>query len=292
MSIQRVLTSSWVLIMLLVGLTACSNQPPDPVEFQPTTIPTLEVRLSTPAPASTLTVDPTLTPSPSLEPTLSQTSVCSPLHGFQLAQLAEIVSNPFEMPSPGSDGGHHGVDFSFYSYGALTQMLGLPVRSMTGGVVAAVIDDRPPYGYAILVETPLESLPPGWQSVLNQLPTPAYNPANDRLNCPVPLPPLPIIETESRSLYLLYAHLEKFPSFETGMKVACGDQVGFVGTSGASVNPHLHLEARLGPSAVQFTSMAHYINNATQQEMANYCAWRIGPHFQLIDPMRLIQEIP
>lgn len=292
MSTPRVLTWSWVLVILLAGVTACSSLPPDPVDFQPTTIPTLEVRLYTSAPSPPPTIEPTLSPSPSLLPVLAQASVCSPLHGFQLTQLVEIVSNPFEMPSPGSDGGHHGVDFSFYRYGALTQMLGLPVRSMTDGVVAAVIDDRPPYGYAILIETPLESLPPAWQAVLSQLPTPAHDPANDRLNCPAPQPPLPVSDPQSRSLYLLYAHFEKYPSFETGMQVACGDQVGFVGTSGASVNPHLHLEARLGPSAVQFESMAHYINNATQQEMASYCAWRIGPLFQLIDPMQLIQDSP
>ena len=91
----------------------------------------------------------------------------------------------------------------------------------------------------------------------------------------------------SYSLYLLYAHLNKAPLAKVGDTVACGQQIGEVGTTGNSINPHLHLETRLGPSGATFTSLSHYINNATPEEMSNYCTWRISGWFQAFDPLKL-----
>jgi murein DD-endopeptidase MepM/ murein hydrolase activator NlpD len=61
-----------------------------------------------------------------------------------------------------------------------------------------------------------------------------------------------------------------------------------VGTSGNSVNPHLHLETRLGPAGFTFASLAHYDTSATQDEMRQYCLWRLSGAFQPFDPMLLL----
>ena len=70
------------------------------------------------------------------------------------------------------------------------------------------------------------------------------------------------------------------------------EAIGAVGTTGNSVNYHLHLEMRIGPSDAMFSSMAHYMNNATNEEMHNYCVWRVSGVFQMLDPMQLFQTSP
>ena len=67
----------------------------------------------------------------------------------------------------------------------------------------------------------------------------------------------------------------------------CGQAIGSVGMSGNALNPHLHLEVRVGPAGIRLESMAHYDTSATAQEMANYCRWRVSGLFQLVDPMQL-----
>jgi murein DD-endopeptidase MepM/ murein hydrolase activator NlpD len=62
-----------------------------------------------------------------------------------------------------------------------------------------------------------------------------------------------------------------------------------VGNSGLSGNPHLHLEFRIGPANFQFEEMAHYENNATNEEMENYCLWRVSGYFYTIDPMQIFE---
>ncbi len=226
------------------------------------------------------------TAAPVLATPPSNAQVCSPLHGFQITQLTDIVTTRFDPPAPGGEGGHHGVDFAFYSYGAFDTMEELPVQSVLEGKVAGAIGDRPPYGYTMIIETPVSSLPPSWQEYLLSLPQlEAYQP-DPRLACPTPAASLP--DTDQLSLYLLYAHLAETPVLEVGSQAGCGQQIGLVGSSGFSGNTHLHLEMRLGPAGVQFLHMAHYINNASEEEMANYCAWRVGPQFRLIDPLELL----
>ena len=70
--------------------------------------------------------------------------------------------------------------------------------------------------------------------------------------------------------------------------IECGEQIGLIGQSGNALNPHVHLEARLGPSGARFSGMAHYDARATPEEMANYCAWRVSGVFQLMDPMQIL----
>jgi len=216
--------------------------------------------------------------------------ICSPLEGINLAELPEVVTNPFHPPRPGRDDPHHGVDFAFYRFKDKVSMLGLPVHAVLDGKVASVINNRYPYGNMIMIETPLEQVPRDWQT-LWAVPTPA--PTNEpisNLSCPE-LPGLLTWNPEKRSLYLLYAHLYNPPGFQIGDSITCGQQIGQVGDTGDSTNEHLHLEVRVGPSGAQFTSMAHYDNSATLEEMHNYCIWRVSGIFQMFDPMQLFKTM-
>jgi murein DD-endopeptidase MepM/ murein hydrolase activator NlpD len=166
-------------------------------------------------------------------------------------------------------------------------MLGLPIHSILPGVVSTVVLDRYPYGNMIIVETALSSLAPNLRSLLEIPRQPTPVPGNIRLTCP-PLDPQPAWDLSSLSLYVLYAHMNQAPLEKPGEKVSCGQLLGEVGTTGGSVNPHLHLETRLGPSGAAFSSMSHYVNKATEQEKASYCAWRVSGLFQPFDPLKVL----
>ena len=58
--------------------------------------------------------------------------------------------------------------------------------------------------------------------------------------------------------------------------------------SGNALNPHLHLEARVGPAGTRLDSMAHYDSSASPAEMAAYCLWRVSGAFQRINPLQLL----
>lgn len=211
--------------------------------------------------------------------------VCSPLQDIPLEQLASMVSSPYHPPRPGSDDPHMGVDLADRLPESQVAVSGRQINAVLAGVVAAVNPDRFPYGRAVLVETPLEELPPGWLGS-PILPTPDPSPVPPfSLTCPAGADP--IWSAEGRSLYILYAHLEEVAPLQPGDPVECGGALGTLGMSGNALNPHLHLEMRAGPAGLRFSSMAHYDASASIEEMAAYCAWRIGP-FQLIDPLALL----
>jgi hypothetical protein len=68
--------------------------------------------------------------------------------------------------------------------------------------------------------------------------------------------------------------------------------VGTVGKTGYDiVNPHLHLETRIGPSGTSFTGMAFYDTSALIEEMENYKRWRTSGDFKNIDPIVVFQEL-
>jgi murein DD-endopeptidase MepM/ murein hydrolase activator NlpD len=216
--------------------------------------------------------------------------MCSPLQDITLAELAQpdLLKNPFERPRPGMDDGHFGADFAYWSRGARKQMLGLPVQSVLIGRVAGIIQNRMPYGNAVIIETLLNAVPEGWHRVL-PAPQPTVQPAPN-LFCPHDSFNYPAIA--ERSLYLLYAHLNQAPVVSINQTVACGQVIGEVGTTGRSVNAHLHLETRLGPAGVTFPVMAHYDNSATESEMAAYCTWRVSGLFQAFDPLEILSLQP
>jgi murein DD-endopeptidase MepM/ murein hydrolase activator NlpD len=124
------------------------------------------------------------------------------------------------------------------------------------------------------------------------MPTPAPTLApHPALTCPQG-EQAPGWDTSQRSLYLLYAHMQDTSDHQLNDVVVCGELLGRVGQSGNALNPHLHLEARLGPSQARFEGMAHYDASASPEEMSAYCTWRVTDVFQLLDPMMLLSVPP
>ncbi|MDD5367687.1 MAG: peptidoglycan DD-metalloendopeptidase family protein, partial [Anaerolineaceae bacterium] len=248
---------AFLLNLLLVA--GCSSPVVAPL-LTPTLLPSkTSTRATSPTytgiPASTL-LPPSMTPSQA-----SSVSLSSPLQGIALAELPEIVTNPFQFPRPGQDSGHHGTDFAFYSHGSFMSILGMPVQAVLPGQVALVVSDRPPYGNALLIETPIEVLPNGVQRAILQMePTPAPT-TIPSLTCPT-VQTTPTWDAGRQSVYLLYAHLAATPKFQMGDDVEGGEVIDQVGNSGVSSNPHLHLEVRIGPAGARFTGMSHYNNRA------------------------------
>lgn len=248
--------------------------------------PTIQIiTIETPTASVWPSPTPTPTAAPSPEPSLTpEIQLCSPLQGLAWADMPAAISNPFHPPPPGSDDPHQGVDFADLGADGIAHQ-GRVVQAVIAGQIAVVAANRFPYGNALLVETPLELLPGSWLEALD-LPAPAPTlAAIPALTCPSGEPLE--YDTNNRSLYLLYAHMESSPALEPGLEVTCGQAIGKVGMSGNALNPHLHLEMRVGPAGIRLESMAHYDNSATAQEMANYCLWRVSGLFQLVDPMRM-----
>ncbi len=168
-------------------------------------------------------------------------------------------------------------------------MAGVPIQSVLDGVVAGVLPDRRPYGYAIIIETSVDKLPPDWQSALAGISPPQAVTLDGHLQCPQIIAPVNA-NSDHRSLYILYAHMFSATDLSIGTSVHSGEIIGAVGTSGASINEHLHLEIRLGYSGNQFDQIAHYINDASTDEMDQYCTWRVSGWYELLDPMLLLSE--
>lgn len=276
------------LFMLL--LTACADQ---------TTAPTLpSSSTESPIPSKTATITPSpVPPTPTLSPTVLIPSftpgpiICSPLEGIMISVLPDLIHNPYAPPRLGSDDPHQGVDFADIDPIYELALEGRPVHAVLTGEITTVIDDRFPYGYAILVETPLDQVPPKWLASI-QIPTPApTQESHPSLTCPK-TENLPIWDSDQRSLYLMYAHLNEPITLQVGDQVVCGQRLNTIGNSGNSLNPHLHLEARVGPAGADFSSIAHYTGSASSQEMQNYCIWRVSETFQLIDPMLFFSQSP
>ncbi len=270
-------------------------------ENESITTPANTVIPQQPTPISTL-VSPTMISNPNLTtseisdqidiiitstPIIVQFS--SPLEGIPLEELSQIVSNPFVYAGDGKDEGHHGTDYSFYQYKTIKSIENLPVLSITSGKVRSVLNNRPPYGNTILIETPLSSLP-GFLINYLQGQYPASDvPYYTNLSCPE----FNLIEnlknSSSLSLYVLYGHLFSPPAVKIDTLILSGEKIGEVGNSGYSGNPHLHLEFRIGPSGYSFAEMAHYDNAASQDEIYNYCLWRVSGLFYQVDPMDTIE---
>lgn len=302
------------LAVCIIVLAACTARPATAPTASPTVseiaapdrIPSATAPVLQASATATYSPSPTQTGTPTLVPTFTSTAtpamaqVCSPLQDIALNELSSIVTNPYQAARPGQDDGHQGVDFAYYHHDTHTVMLGLPVYSSLPGKVTAVVLNRPPYGNAVIIETPLTALSPDLLVVLKQQFQSIPPPNNSHLTCPTPPatpawmpdPASPLtLTTDHYSLYLLYAHLNKPPLVAVGDQVNCGQQIGEVGTTGNSINPHLHLETRLGPSGASFTSLAHYLNTATNEEMSNYCTWRVTGVFQAFDPMLFFGQV-
>lgn len=221
---------------------------------------------------------------------LPEVHLGSPIDGMTPEDLSQAVVTPFLPPEPASDNPHHGVDLADRAPGTDIALEGRPVQVVLAGRVAGIVADRFPYGNAVIIETPLQDLPVEW---ISRLELPEIHPvdlAHSALTCPVKLdfPPAGV-NPMPRSLYLLYAHLKDPLQLQPGDPVTCGQVIGVIGKSGNAINPHLHLEARVGFGNIILGSMAHYDESASQEEMAWYCLWRISGYFQMIDPMKLFK---
>ncbi len=280
---------SLTLLLIVIGLVIFSASSCQQVRAEPVVASTVEpVLTAIPTELHSeepLQATPTL-PVPDKTP-VPTSPVCSPLEGLTFAEVNSIITNPLKLPSPGKDDGHHGIDFSFWSFGDLDTIEGMGINSVLSGVVAGTVENRFPYGYMIMIETPMETLPPG---LLEELGSIESVPLPDISKSPLSCPAISSAEFSSTglSLYLVYAHMLEAPLQKPGDHVDCGDFLGKVGNSGDSSNAHLHFEARIGPSGFRFTEMAHYLNDSSDTERLNYCAWRISGIFQLIDPQLIL----
>ncbi len=238
-------------LMGLILLTGCSV-PPVPTA----TLPTVTVTL-VPSPSLTPTLTPT--PIPTLAPTITpiatvdateivlpEATVCSPLAGYGLQDLAGMVVNPYHPPRPGSDDPHQGIDLAVLDPVQGYAVTGNPVQAVLAGKVAGVTADRFPYGNMLMIETPLDATaslfnPP----LVLPTPLPARLPRG-ALTCPE-LNISPPAADAPRSLYILYGHMLNPPSLVVGDSVSCGQTIGAIGQTGNALNPHVHVEVRVGP---------------------------------------------
>jgi len=240
---------------------------------------------STPYPTElpTLTLIPTAIPE-TPTPTQAAYHVCVPLELETFESLKTIISKPLDIPTIGADTGHHGVDFAYFQRGDRESIEGIEIYTILSGAVVVSLENDIPYGYTVLIETPLSDLPESLQETLIAGYLPVPEDPNYRLYCPdVKQPEL----TSDLSVYHLYAHMESKPGLITGDPITCGTKLGKVGNTGYSSNPHLHLETRLGPSGAEFTSMAHYEAAYTIEQLSTYCVWRMSGYYQLFDPFIL-----
>lgn len=157
-----------------------------------------------------------------------------------------------------------GLDFAFYTSAAGKEIEGFEVNAILPGRAASVVFDRPPFGNALILETRFEDV--GAQEA-------------EWLHI-----------TREQSLYHLYAHLGNAPAVDPNNHVDCGQFLGRVGDSGASGNPHLHLETHYGPSGATFPSLAYDISaspeiGVTTEEKTNYLNWAISGTYPHFDPM-------
>jgi len=267
------------LLIIAVVLSACQPQLVTSTVLLPSA--TLE---SSASPSPTQTTLPTSQPSqivPSPTSTIRALQVCSPLEEETINTLPSILVNPLVIPPFGRDDGHHGLDFSYYRRDARESIQGIAVYSILSGTTALTLPDEIPYGNTIVIETPLSELPESLEEKLKSLYQPVPEDVHYQGECPEISPPT---LTESLSVYHLYAHLENPPPFQVGDLINCGVQLGTVGNTGRSSNPHLHLETRLGPSGAELGDMAFYETKYTEAQRANYCLWRMSGYFQLFDP--------
>lgn len=277
--------SLFLALVFILTLSACrpTEVTNTSIEVTSTSIPVTAT--ASPLATATATASATQLPTETLPAATPQSSeVCSPLEDETFESLPLILENPLDIPEFGRDDGHHGVDFFYYRRGDHVSIQGIEIYAILAGKTVLTLDDDRPYGYTILIETPLTNLPDHLQETLlaGYLPVPQY--PHYRLNCPEVTPPT---LTGDYSVYHLYAHMEIRPSFNTGDAVPCGATLGTVGNTGYSSNPHLHLETRLGPSGADFETMAHYEPTNTIEQIANYCLWRMSGYYQLFDPFIL-----
>jgi len=276
-------------IAIVLGISGCSARIETQIPITSTSTITILVTQPELTSTSTANIKPTSTNTPI--PTETPISVGSPLGEYSIDALIDMISNPYIPPQNGSDDPHQGVDFSVVDPELVIALKGSPVKSILKGEVVSVIYNRFPYGNAIMVETAIKELPQSWQNRLGGIVKPEPFGLSTNLTCPKGWDSSRDA-TEDLSLFVLYAHMDDLSDIDVGQIVESGDHLGIVGDSGNALAPHLHVEMRYGYSGSISGSMAHYDVTASQEEMLNYCKWRVSGLFRLVDPMTLLFTKP
>lgn len=233
---------------------------------------TATLSLPEPATPEPATPEPVIQVTSTIVPTISRFDASDasqnieigiPLNGLTVEDIPLVISQLYSVTDEYRDVGHHGLDLGYYDYKG-QYILGLPINAVFAGTVAGIIHDRPPLGFAVMVETPYDSLPDEYRQALNIQP--------------------------EESLYILYAHMIEAPRYLVGDPIAWQQQIGNVGNS-QTVEAHLHLETRVGKSNFSFNSMAFYNTSASDEEMKTYLRWRTSGDFRPFDPMKLFTEM-
>ena len=262
----------YLLLSYLFFLFSCNQaqiEIPESFQMEPTTS-TVAYNSSTETPLPTITYTPiavvTLTPLIVVDTPKPVFQLCSPLAEQSIQEIPEIVSDPYNPPRMGKDDRHQGTDFAYYRRKDRTTIEGEEVRAMLAGRVVAVVENQPPYGNMVIIETPQNALP---AEIGNQIEI-----------------------DEDESLFILYAHFRIPPLVTLGEMIACGQTLGEVGATGYNIiNPHLHIETRVGLAGQIFREgMAYYDTRTSEVERSNYELWRVSGEFRHFDPMVLINE--
>ncbi|HNR01304.1 MAG TPA: M23 family metallopeptidase [Anaerolineaceae bacterium] len=281
---------SLVLLVVLV-VSGCSLPAGDTTLQTPVATKTAGQFTATPPP----TITPSSIPSPTPTATLQPSGViCSPLSGIELGDLHKITSQGYTPPAPYKDDGHPAVDLAFFTFKEMPSMIGHPVQSILPGKVSLVIDNQYPYGNAVMIETPLDLITLDLVNSLS-LPTPI---PQENLELLRPCDSDPAFESmvplkwsdDSKSVFVLYAHLLEKPDLKVGETISCGQEIGAVGNTGNSAAEHLHLETRIGPAGARFGTLAMYAPEASVEERYSYCIWTTSGRFQSFNPVNLWEQ--
>ena len=283
------------LLVLILVISGCSQSSQEETVISPaleqteTVVMPEESQSPTliPLPTNTLIPEPEITPSP----TISSVVISSPLQDYSIDELVDMISNLYNPPTPGSDDPHQGVDFSVVDPTMGYATKGAAVQAILSGNVVMVMNDRFPYGNSLMIETTFENLPSSWKDFMVELPSPDKFAVNPALTCPEGWDQ-PQNSDEALSLFILYAHLADATEWEIGDQIESGEIVGLIGDSGNALAPHIHIEMRYGYSDSLKGSMAHYDVTAIEEEMSNYCRWRVSGWYRLVDPMALLLRDP
>ncbi len=200
-------------------------------------------------------------PVPSATLELTRAQVCSPLFSTSIEELPRIVSDGYHPPPLGKDGRHQGVDFAYYRQYGRSSIAGERIRAVLGGNIAGLLEDRFPYGNAVIIETPYRQIPYSLAEGLGL--------------------------QNGESLYTLYAHLSGYVPLVLGETIHACQILGWVGKSGNAEVAHLHLETRIGKGGYIFPSMAYYTKEASEEERELYLLWRTSGEFRHFDPLML-----
>lgn len=270
--------------------SGCSNN----AQFeQPVEAPTIIniVTENKPQLTSTPFIEPSTTVNETIVPTELVVEVSSPLQEYSMTRLMDMISNPYHPPKSGSDDPHQGVDFSIVDPDYQIALAGEKVQSILEGKVVMVMNNRFPYGNSVMIETLFRDLPPGWVETLVEMPLPDSFGISPALTCPSGWDKAPN-DKPDLALYILYAHLHEPTAVEVNQLVQSGEFLGSVGESGNALAPHLHVEMRYGYSRELNGSMAHYDVSASQEEMENYCRWRVSGWYRVVDPLMFLKDVP